>query len=65
MSRSHLILSIVAGALAATLTWTALTLGRVVYEDWAFLHQVRIQTEEQRLQQLRQAQQPQPPKPGP
>jgi hypothetical protein len=65
MSRTHLILSIVSGALAAILTWTALTVGKVVYDDWQWVHVTRIQIEEQRLQQLRQAQQPPAPKPGP
>jgi hypothetical protein len=34
-------------ALVAALTWTGLNLGKMLYADWAFLHTIRINTEQQ------------------
>ena len=46
-------------ALVAALTWTGLNVGKVLYADWAFLHMVRMNTEQQQRQQA--APQPAPP----
>lgn len=39
----------------ATLTWVGLNVGRMVYQDWAFLHAIRMATEAQAAQQQRGA----------
>ncbi len=47
----------------AILTWTTLNLARVLYQDWAFLHAVRL-INEQQLQQGRGSAPPPAPAPG-
>jgi hypothetical protein len=33
--------------LVTVATWTGLNLGRVLYQDWAFVHAIRLATEAQ------------------